>query len=60
MIQKWNDVNWDEDLPLKMRRQQALDIGFRDFYGRDLVTKKMESSLRLPIARTKDSILNIE
>lgn len=60
MIQKWNDTNWDEDLPLKMRRQQALDIGFRDFYGRDLEVKKIEPNFRLPIARTKDSILNIE
>ena len=60
MIQKWNDINWDEDLPIKMRRQQAIDMGFRDFYGRDVSNKKSDVFLKLPLARTKDSILNIE
>ena len=60
IIQKWNDINWAEDLPIKMRRQKALDMGFRDFYGRDVNNKVRDPFLRLPLARTKDSILNIE
>lgn len=59
MIQKWNDTNWAEDMPLKIRRQQALDLGFRDFYGKDIKWKKDVEGLRLPLPRTKDSILNI-
>lgn len=58
MIQKWNDTNWLEDIPLKIRRQQALDLGFRDFYGKDLNGKNGMGSIRLPLPRTKDSILN--
>lgn len=60
MIKKWNDVNWAEDLPLKIRRQQAINIGFRDFYGKDQNSKGRGASLKLPLPRTKDSILNIE
>lgn len=60
IIQKWNDTNWEEDMPLKIRRQQALDIGFRDFYGKDVGRKGQTTALKLPLARTKDSILNIE
>ena len=59
VIKKWNRVNWDEDLPLKLRRMQALSLGFRDFYGisgqsRKIITKEFS----LPIPRLKDSALN--
>jgi hypothetical protein len=60
IIKNWNDINWLEDLPLKIRRQHAIDIGFRDFYGKDDSKRGVQPTLRLPMARTKDSILNIE
>jgi len=60
IIQKWNDINWSEDLPLKIRRQQAIDLGFRDFHGRVIGIGSEHRGLKLPLARTKDSILNIE
>lgn len=60
IIQKWNDINWAEDMPLKIRRQKAIDMGFRDFYGKDESRREGEATLKLPLARTKDSILNIE
>lgn len=33
MIQRWNSQVWSEDLPLKLRRQKALEYGFIDFKG---------------------------
>ena len=57
-IQKWNNENWLEDMPLKLRRQKAVDLGFRDFrgiVGNHNATKQL---VRLPIPRTKDSIIN--
>ena len=60
MIQKWNDTNWEEDMPLKLRRQQAIDLGFRDFYGRDLKGSISRPHIKLPLPRTKNSVLNIK
>ena len=56
-IQKWNDINFLEDLPLKIRRQQAIDMGFTDFFGKNNKATKREG-LKLPLPRTKNSILN--
>ncbi len=33
MIPRWNERVWQEDLPLKRRRQKVLRLGFKDFYG---------------------------
>lgn len=33
MIKKWNKVVWEEDLPLKLRRQKALEYGVVDYQG---------------------------
>ncbi|MDC1227845.1 hypothetical protein N8Z34_02565 [Oceanospirillaceae bacterium] len=59
-IQKWNDINWLEDVPIKTRRQQAIDMGFTDFFGKNKKNKKPRAQLKLPLPRTKDSILNIQ
>ena len=59
-IQKWNDINWLEDVPIKTRRQQAIDMGFTDFFGKNKKNKKHRAQLKLPLPRTKDSILNIQ
>ena len=60
LIQKWNDINWLEDLPIKTRRQQAIDMGFTDFFGKNKKSKKRLTQLKLPLPRTKDSILNTQ
>jgi hypothetical protein len=57
LIKKWNDQNWEEDLPLKMRRQMAINMGFRDYFGID-DKKNKEYKFKLPIPRPKESILN--
>ena len=33
MISKWNEGVWLEDLPVKIRRQKVLRMGFKDFHG---------------------------
>jgi hypothetical protein len=59
LIDRWNKVNWDEDLPLKTRRQIAVDLGFVDFMGIVSSNKNRKNrGLKLPIPRLKDSILN--
>ena len=60
LVRKWNDTNWSEDLPIKIRRQQAVDIGFTDFLGKNRDSSRQPARLKLPLPRTKDSILNAE
>jgi len=57
-IQKWNNINWMEDMPLKLRRQKAVDLGFRDFRGIVGSENAPKQIVRLPIPRPKDSIIN--
>lgn len=59
-IQNWNDINWLEDLPIKNRRQQAIDMGFTDFFGKSRGGEKRLVQLKLPLPRTKNSILGSE
>ena len=33
MILIWNEKVWQEDLPVKLRRQKVLDMNFKDFIG---------------------------
>lgn len=58
MIQKWNKVVWEEDLPLKLRRQKALEYGFIDFQGLPSESslrfdKSMSYKCEIPVTRTK-------
>jgi hypothetical protein len=57
-ILKWNRINWEEDMPLKLRRQKAMDLGFRDFRGVVGKLNDKKQAVRLPIPRSKDSIIN--
>jgi hypothetical protein len=57
-ILKWNRINWEEDMPLKLRRQKAVDLGFRDFRGVVGKLNDKKQAVRLPIPRSKDSIIN--
>jgi hypothetical protein len=59
-IKKWNKTNWNEDMPLKLRRMKAISLGFRDFHGIPKKNISRESyRFSLPIPRLKDSILNL-
>jgi len=33
LVPIWNKKVWQEDLPLKLRRQKVLNMGFKDFHG---------------------------
>jgi len=62
MMAVWNQKVWDEDLPLKIRRQRVKEFGFKDFKGlpdkledRESI-KKWEQSL--PVPRPKNSPIN--
>lgn len=64
MIPKWNEQVWLEDLPLKLRRQKVLRMGFKDFVG---LPERLEDrvyegdiKLQLPIARFKTSPVNLD
>ena len=59
-IAKWNQAVWDEDLPLKLRRQAVLDWGFQDFKGlpRDFEERSLnrfQSELSMPQLRPRNS-----
>jgi hypothetical protein len=61
MIQKWNKQVWLEDLPLKLRRQKALDYGFLDFHGLPFeISNRLDRSIdykcEIPVAKTKGII----
>lgn len=57
MMASWNDRVWNEDLPLKIRRQKVLRHGFKDFAGmpEKLADRAYDGEIiqKLPIARTK-------
>jgi hypothetical protein len=62
MIARWNARVWEEDLPLKLRRQKMLRHGFRDFVGlpERVADRRYDGPLecRLPIRRLPDSPVN--
>lgn len=60
LIPKWNEKVWNEDLPVKLRRQKVLRYNFKDFFG---LPDKLEDrnfegeiELSLPIPRPKNSV----
>ena len=57
LIPKWNERTWQEDLPLKLRRQKVKRLNFKDFTG---MPKKMKDrkfngkiDFKLPITRLR-------
>lgn len=59
MIPIWNAKVWDEDMPLKLRRQKVLRMNFKDFTG---LPKELERrvndeplQIRRPVPRPKNS-----
>ena len=59
LIPKWNKKLWDEDLPLKLRRQKVLRYNFKDFVGLPdkIEDRNYEGDIKvhLPIPRPKNS-----
>lgn len=60
LIPRWNERVWNEDLPVKLRRQMVTDMNFKDFYGMpaNLIDRKKfetKKDLKLPIPRPKNS-----
>lgn len=54
LIPKWNEAVWNEDLPVKLRRQKVLDLGFVDFGG--LKSQgPIKPDLSLPMRKPIDS-----
>ena len=57
LVPKWNHQTWEEDLPLKMRRQKVKRLGFKDFKGLPEKTRdrKFQGNIefKLPITRLK-------
>lgn len=63
MVPRWNERVWEEDLPLKVRRQKVLRLGFRDFYGlpervADRVNEGELTFTRLPLSRLTEVNVN--
>jgi hypothetical protein len=59
LIPIWNQRVWDEDLPVKLRRQKVLRHNFKDFVG---LPKKIKDrvndepiNLNLPVRRLENS-----
>ena len=59
LIPVWNETVWNEDLPIKLRRQKVIDMNFKDFIGlpKDLKDRKYDGPIKftLPIRRPKKS-----
>ena len=60
LIPIWNERVWDEDLPLKIRRQKVLRNNFKDFYGlpkkiQDRDYNEVIEDIKLPVKRPRKS-----
>ena len=59
LIPIWNEKVWQEDLPVKLRRQKVIDMGFKDFWGlpKKIEDRKFNGKIKfsIPIARPKNS-----
>lgn len=51
ITQKWFDQTWDEDAPMRLRRQRVWKLGFRNFAGIDYVNARTEKPAGLPAER---------
>ena len=59
LFTKWNERIWNEDYPVKIRRQKVLDMNFKDFVGlpnkiQERINKE-QYKLNLPIKRPRNS-----
>jgi hypothetical protein len=45
---RWFINTWDEDAPMRIRRQQVWNLGFRDFVGVDYINQKTAQPADVP------------
>ena len=59
LIPIWNEKVWQEDFPVKLRRQKVVDMGFKDFWGlpKDINERNFNGKIefKLPVPRPKNS-----
>ncbi len=60
LFTKWNERIWNEDYPVKIRRQKILNMNFKDFIGLPMKRSEREFKgenykLVLPVKRYKNS-----
>ena len=59
LIPKWNERTWNEDLPLKLRRQKVKRMNFKDYRGlpNKIKDRKFNGQIdfKLPISRLRKS-----
>ena len=59
----WNNRQWQEDLPIKLRRQKVLRLGFMDFKGlpENVKDRNYNGSIEchLPVPRLKNTLVKI-
>ena len=59
LVKKWNQKTWEEDLPLKFRRNDAMKNNFIDFAGiKKIKSSEINYSCKLPIPKAKDTYLD--
>lgn len=62
LIPIWSERVYREDLPIKLRRQKYLELGFKDFQGMPPLENRQPISIKktvLPIPRPKKSIRDL-
>ena len=63
LFTKWNENIWNEDYPVKIRRQKILNMNFKDFVGlpkkkEDRIFNGKNYKLTLPVKRPKNSSMD--
>jgi hypothetical protein len=51
ITERWFLNTWDEDAPMRLRRQQVWKLGFRNFVGIDYINQKTAKPPELPSER---------
>jgi hypothetical protein len=51
ITERWFIGTWDEDAPMRLRRQKVWNLGFRDFAGIDYINKKTAQPADVPNSR---------
>ena len=59
LVKNWNKKVWKEDLPLKIRRFEAIKNNFIDYKGiTRIISNKKEYEFKLPVPKPNDTYLD--